>query len=107
MDLIFTKILEQLPPRFNCRCIDDLVELLADNRPPTVAVQAERLDEVVDIVVEQGVMKDVPGLFSDVTGHEAVRQGAIERVASLPEGWHVNLDTAKVPVDQSVSRPNC
>lgn len=106
MDLIFAKIVEQLLARSNCRCIDDLVQLLAYNGPPTVAVQAERLNEVVDIVVEQCVMKDVPSLFSDVSGHEAVRQGAVERVASLAERWHVNLDTAKVPVDQSVSRPN-
>lgn len=106
MDLIFAKILEQLLARSNCRCIDDLVELLADNRPPTVAVQAERLNEVVYVVVKQCVMKDVPSLFSDVSGHEAVRQGAIEGVASLTERWHVNLDTAKVPVDQSASRPN-
>lgn len=106
MNLIFAKILEQLLSRSNCRCVDDLVELLADDGPPTVAVQAERLNEVVDIVVEQCVMKDIPSLFSDVSGHEAVRQSAIERIASPTQRWHVNLDSAKVPVDQSVSRPN-
>jgi hypothetical protein len=44
MDLILAKILEQLLARANWRCIDDLVELLANNHPTTVAVQAERLN---------------------------------------------------------------
>lgn len=41
MDLVLGEILEELISRAHCRLVDDLVELLADDGPPTVAVQAK------------------------------------------------------------------
>lgn len=60
---------------------------------------------MVDIVVEQCVVQDVPSLLANFGGHEAVRQGAVEGVASLPKRRHVDLNAAKIPIRQSIRRP--